>query len=346
MSTAGLADGIFCSSFAAADGLCFATEHCFTKMTNGISTVGYTGVSFNFWWVCGGGTGKHGEVYYSTNGGTNWTQITLPISQYNNQSSWTQQTITMAAFDNQADLRFGFRFFNTANFNPVTDPGFSIDDVTITAPGCTPSASTNNVSICEGETYFAQGNFQTNPGTYYDTLTNFCGLDSIVTTNLTVNPLDLGYTVAGNTITSTASPATYQWINCGTTSAIPGATMQSYTPGANGQYAVIVTMGSCSDTSNCVNITGIGIHEFLQQEYLVSPNPFNQQTSIRLPEFSGDISQMRINITDAIGRLVNPEIRLNKNEIIIQRGNLPSGVYFVQLTSGNKRLAQLKIIAD
>ncbi len=43
------------------------------------------------------------------------------------------------------------------------------------------------VAICEGETYFTQGELQTEPGTYYDTLQTVFGCDSVIVTNLTVN---------------------------------------------------------------------------------------------------------------------------------------------------------------
>ncbi|MBT3209060.1 MAG: T9SS type A sorting domain-containing protein [Bacteroidetes bacterium] len=48
-------------------------------------------------------------------------------------------------------------------------------------------ATTVDVEICEGETYFADGANQTSAGTYYDNLLSIYGCDSVVTTNLTVN---------------------------------------------------------------------------------------------------------------------------------------------------------------
>jgi hypothetical protein len=50
-------------------------------------------------------------------------------------------------------------------------------------------SSTVSVSICDGETYFAGGADQTTSGTYIDVLTGINGCDSIVTTDLTVNPV-------------------------------------------------------------------------------------------------------------------------------------------------------------
>jgi gliding motility-associated-like protein len=48
------------------------------------------------------------------------------------------------------------------------------------------SSFTQAVSVCEGDSYYAGGADQTVSGTYYDTLVNFLGCDSVLTTNLTV----------------------------------------------------------------------------------------------------------------------------------------------------------------
>ena len=46
----------------------------------------------------------------------------------------------------------------------------------------------SNIKICSGETYSIGGNNYDSTGTYIDTLLSSIGCDSIVTTNLTVNP--------------------------------------------------------------------------------------------------------------------------------------------------------------
>jgi len=48
---------------------------------------------------------------------------------------------------------------------------------------------TLNVTICQGETHYAGGQQQSTTGTYVDSLLSLIGCDSIVTTNLTVNPV-------------------------------------------------------------------------------------------------------------------------------------------------------------
>lgn len=164
ISDYGIADNIFCSSFAAPDGFCIFPENNFVKMTNDVSTVGYQNVSAQFWWTCGGGTAIHGELYYSTNSGTSWTQITSPIAQYKNQLTWTQQTLTNSAFDNQTTLRFGVRFF-AATSSSAIDPGMSIDDFVITGviPQLVHTDSVSGSVFCPGDSLTVFGNISPNP---------------------------------------------------------------------------------------------------------------------------------------------------------------------------------------
>ena len=49
--------------------------------------------------------------------------------------------------------------------------------------------ASRNIEICDGESILLQGLMQTEPGTYYDTLLNVSGCDSIVTSFLAVHPL-------------------------------------------------------------------------------------------------------------------------------------------------------------
>jgi PKD repeat protein len=155
MSIYGQADNIFCSSFAAADGLCILNSTNICKTNTAINTVGFNNVALKFWWNCAGGTNIYGEVYYSVNGGTTWTLLTTPVSQYKNQTNWVQQTITLPAFNGVADLRFAFRFVNNQS-NSALDPGFSIDDIVVEGtPMSSQTVTTgtvSNLSVCAGQT--------------------------------------------------------------------------------------------------------------------------------------------------------------------------------------------------
>jgi hypothetical protein len=140
-------NGILCSSFAAADGLCLFSDNIFSRMNPTLNTTAYEDVTLSFWWNCGGGTNIYGEVYYSTNGGTTWTLITTPISQYKNQLGWTQQSISLPAFANQTSLKFGFRFVNQVS-GSATDPGFSLDDIVVTGTNSLSTGPLVSNSLC------------------------------------------------------------------------------------------------------------------------------------------------------------------------------------------------------
>ena len=63
----------------------------------------------------------------------------------------------------------------------------SISSITLTIK--LPITSTSPTSICEGDSLFLEGAWQTNAGSYMDSLIGGNGCDSIVTTNLTVNQI-------------------------------------------------------------------------------------------------------------------------------------------------------------
>lgn len=117
-------------------------------MTNNVSTVGKTNVTFNYWYLCAGAAGvSEGKVYYSTNNGRTW----ILLATYSNVANWTQATHTLPAFDNQATLKFKF---NWSNGGAGNDPAFSVDDVLLTAGSASVDeintvALSNSNSWCE-----------------------------------------------------------------------------------------------------------------------------------------------------------------------------------------------------
>lgn len=143
--------------------------------------------------------------------------------------------------------------------------------------------------------------------------------------------LDVSVSLTGGTITAAATGVTYQWVNCSGMSPISGATDQSYTPTEDGDYAVIITDGPCSDTSACTNVTGAGIGG--NDPFMISifPNPTNGQLSI--------VSNMEVSasvqVLDTRGRLVLDEGLLNFNEgqLNLDVSQLESGHYVLKMTT-------------
>jgi NAD-dependent dihydropyrimidine dehydrogenase PreA subunit len=68
-----------------------------------------------------------------------------------------------------------------------------------------------------------------------------------VNTALTVDE----YTIQSS---EAALSSAFQWIDCNADTIITGETLSAFTPATGGNYAVIVTNGSCIDTSACINI--------------------------------------------------------------------------------------------
>lgn len=158
---AAISSGINCASYIPADGTCVTAETNFSKMTGSISTLGYSNVGFDFWWMCGGSVDAYGEVYYSLDGGATWV---LKQSTMNNVTNWAQMALTDVAWDNQASLQFGFRFVNNLT-GAATDPGLCIDQLKIegTLGGggntITTSGAILPASWCEGTAVTNQINF-------------------------------------------------------------------------------------------------------------------------------------------------------------------------------------------
>jgi hypothetical protein len=120
-----------------------------------------------------------------------------------------------------------------------------------------PVFSNVNAAICEGQTYFVQGAYQTIPGTYSDTLQSYLGCDSIITTQLTVNQnpeVNLGSDTSiceGTTLVLNAGSnfQNYVWQDLSTGSSYPASTAGTFWVG-------VTDVNDCvgSDTLTILNI--------------------------------------------------------------------------------------------
>ena len=127
---------------------------------------------------------------------------------------------------------------------------------------CTPTSSTDVQTACESYTWIDGNTYTTSNNTATYTTTNAAGCDSVITIDLTIDPLpSAAVTQNGATLTATQTGATYQWIDCDDESNIVGETNQSFTPAVTGNYAVIVNVNGCSNTSECRLVDFTGINE-------------------------------------------------------------------------------------
>ncbi|MFT5859847.1 MAG: hypothetical protein ACI865_001953, partial [Flavobacteriaceae bacterium] len=168
------------------------------------------------------------------------------------------------------------------------------------------------------------------------TLTNAAGCDSIVTLDLTINSVsDNTTSLSSNTIQANNTIASYVWLNCDNNFAvIPGETNQSYTPSANGNYAVELIENGCMDTSACVAITTIGIIENdFGKDLLVFPNPTDGNFSIDL---GANYATVEVTISESKGKLIRSE-KFGQQQVIKLSINEPNGVYLLTVLAGDKK---------
>jgi len=199
---------------------------------------------------------------------------------------------------------------------------------------------TENDSICNGDTSHWQGNNLTIANTYTANYTSVNGCDSIYTLNLFVNTVDTSLTVTDPVITANAIGASYQWLDCSNNVflLISGATSQNYTAIANGDYAVAITQGACTDTSSCVQIISIGIASIQTEEISVFPNPTDGAFTITYGTLHPSIY-----IYNNLGKLIYEKGKTALGSETINLSAYSKGIYFVKIQSVNE-IANRKLI--
>lgn len=197
------------------------------------------------------------------------------------------------------------------------------------------TSSTLTETACDSYTS-PSGNVYTVSNTYTDTIPNAAGCDSILTINLTINTVDTSVTVSNNTLTATASSATYQWIDCDNgNNPISGETNQSFSPSVSGNYAVIVTENGCSDTSSCRNVTIVSTSDpVLASGVKAWPNPVKDVLHLDLGGLyrSGSVAIYTIS-----GQRLQSWNFQNSTKLELPSDDLAPGIYFVDVKADGQR---------
>ena len=123
---------------------------------------------------------------------------------------------------------------------------------------------------------------------------------------------------------------------------IPGATSTPYTPVQSGLYTVTYTgANGCSATSNYINVV-LSVNEFvLGIDYIISPNPFSDATTI---SFAKPLDNAKIFLYNTISDKAVLEKEINGDKITIQKGSLPEGIYFFRIIGEENKIAVGKLI--
>lgn len=205
-----------------------------------------------------------------------------------------------------------------------------------------PTLSTvTTVTTCGSYTWAENGQTYTASGTYTAPITgNPCA--SSATLNLTLTPpiTNLNVVQNGSVLTASQPNLNYQWIDCETNLLISGETNQSFAPTVSGQYAVILSLGDCVDTSACKTVTVVGLNEnVFSNSLVVYPNPTDGTLFI---EFNGGHNGIDARILDMSGRVVLVK-QFDASEYVEMFFQGQSGIYFLEIEDTDGQKAVVKI---
>ena len=278
-------------------------------------------------------TGTTGPAGSSIVGTYNTSMYRYQLSNINNSGTDTQ-----VACDS---LRWIDNILYTANNTTATDTltNFANGDSIVTLNLTIINSATGTDTRTECSPYaWIDGNIYTanNTTATFNLIggaANSC--DSLVTLDLTINPINITITNTSLTLTANQTGATYQWLDCDNGNvAIPSETSQSYTATSNGNYAVEVSLGSCVDTSACENISIVGINENILGETIsIYPNPTSGVATINL----GTIKEATITILNITGEELYNINQINESQVEVSLSDYSKGIYFIKIQSNNQQ---------
>ncbi|MCB0737873.1 MAG: hypothetical protein KDC92_10200 [Bacteroidetes bacterium] len=247
----------------------------------------------------------------------------LDLGAYEFACSVVGQTITETTCDSYTSPS-GKTYAETGAYSETFKTKDGCDSVvhlnlTITKAESSISETSCSPITINGKTY-------NKSGTYTQNLKTKKGCDSILSIEITIPVVNTNVTRTGNTLTSTANNATYQWVDCdNANSPINGETGKIFTATTDGNYAVEVTQNNCTKLSKCTNLTPSFINSINTTDLSIYPNPANE---LLLVEWQ-NIKQVEFIIFSANGvELMHGLLQKGQNSVEID--TLEQGVFYLK----------------
>ena len=284
------------------------------------------------------GSGPH-SVTYSTGGMKTvvltYTEPFTLISYSENKNNYIQVTgsVNTSVISGPTNVSCASI---TETYSVVNTPGSSYDWTVPTGAAITSGQGTDQIQV----------NLNGNDGTISVIETNTAGcIGSSVNTTISITGLpdtSVSHIATGlPSLLANQTGANYQWIDCDNGFAIiAGETNQSFVPSSNGNYAVIVNLNGCIDTSNCHNVDNVlGVETIKSSTDIhIYPNPSDGLIKI---ESSRYWDKGVIDIFDATGKLYQTiDIEGETFNIFIP----DRGIYFLVLKDRNEVFTKRIII--
>jgi hypothetical protein len=199
-----------------------------------------------------------------------------------------------------------------------------------------PIISPQFASACSQYTWPVNGQTYIQSGIYADTLMGASGCDSIVTLNLTIENETI--TQSGNMLSSSLAGTSFQWMDCTTNTPIPNATSQTFSPTANGNYAVAVNTGTCTSTSSCFSYVSNGLSSTPSlNDIILQPNPTTGRFEVKASEVC------TVEVYNAVGQRVGESVVPNTRHSI-DIGKEATGVYVLKVRGGDGKVGVYRVV--
>lgn len=180
-------------------------------------------------------------------------------------------------------------------------------------------------------------NMSLSGGTYEVTVIDANGCEEVESFNIDEPAqLDTSLTNQHNSLLIAnydAANAEYAWWDCDVEELVAGETGREFEPADNGNFALVITVDECRDTSNCFVLNRVSAGEITDEanNWNVYPNPNNGLFNVRLTGNGETDTHMQI--IDMQGKVISskPLGRINGEMVEEVNLNLSSGVYFVKV---------------
>ena len=371
--------GVFCGSYS----ICSVTHKRMESPT--INCSGKSNITISFIYLEGGELADDDARLWFNDGIAGWVEINQLAKTVVCGSSygiWTSFSMMLpATANNNPNVKIGFNWTND-NDAQGTDPSFAVDDIQLSAP----AASTCGVTIqlvqgvaCNGDcngiiaAFSTSGTgpfsflWNTTPPFTQPTMNNLCaGSYTVIMTDSTgcadtatyvlTQPTALVLngvtphnptTIGGNdgaidfTVSGGVGPYNITWMP--TNGTLGGTGLTGLVAGT---YIICAQdSNSCSlcDTVTISDPVGI-FSSGLPGGYSLIPNLLSQSSTLMIPADQKGIHQLKI--VNAFGELVR-ENSFTGNYFVIEKGNLPQGIYFLSLeNAGSKNIFRTKLMVQ
>ena len=155
--------------------------------------------------------------------------------------------------------------------------------------------------------------------------------------------LQANFSVSSIPFTATASGGTpnysYEWLYFGNYQ----SSGTSFTPDLSGEYTLVVTDANDCEKRVTRDYTKVAVEEFSSMDVVIYPNPAREYFTVELLGNSAD-EEYTFKLMDSRARVLR-ESKFT-NSLVIERGDLASGIYFIFIENGTKSVRQKILFAE